>query len=429
MLSLFGLDNGNSSLIIALIVLVAIASFIHYRKSFTFFSVVIVYYILGLIGSIAFYNIIKTNFMEIYPKYVNVDPLLYYVVTSVILAYPFVFLKAKFTAVEDWGFSKYFQYIAALMAVLSIAPFLECIPKLFSLSADSLVNAYEGNGGGDNVISHYCKQMKNYIQFFNVPLLFYFLSKGSKFRKCTYCCLFAFVCSLLQSLVGGSRGTMVNNFNYLVVLYLIYRNVLDKITLRQFHKYVFVFLAILLSALVAITMARFGGPSAKKNALSTSITMYLGQGPVEFSRGMWDSKVRTEGDNSFSFVKIATGHHSFKDNDERRLYWEKKQYIPNFIFYSLVGDVYSDLGREYTVLFCLAMSIFMSMLFKKIARSSSISVASTIIISFYYEWITMGIMSNCYKIYHLQFFIFVTLLCIGFMKFLHEFRLTSIPNR
>ena len=408
-------DNGNVSLFTALCVLSVIFLCIHKKNKHSLFDYVGWYYVIGLIGSIVFYNVIKTNYMEIPAKDVNLSPLLYYITCSLILMTPFLLIRGKFDVIGDWGFRRYFIYIAYLLFFLSIVPFCESLIKIPSLSSESLLASYEGQGGGASFITHYCTQAKNYIQFFAIPLFFYFYSRGGREKKYAYYCLFAFAVSIIQSLIGGARGMMINQFNYAVVGYFLFHNTLNDAAKRTIKKTSIIIFVIMLIGLVAITLARFSGPTLLKNSMPTTISLYVGQGPVEFSRGMWESTVRTEGDNSFSLVKIFTGHHSFKDNNERRLYWEKKQYIPNFIFYTLVGDIYSDLGRVNTVIFSCCCALFMFLLYKKLALERTISVQSSLFVILYYEWITMGMMSNCYKTYYLQFFIFVTVAIIVFM--------------
>lgn len=157
----------------------------------------------------------------------------------------------------------------------------------------------------------------------------------------------------------------------------------------------------------------------------TGVSLYLGQGPLEFSRNMYPSTVRTEGDNSFSLVKTALGMKTFKDNDDRREYWEDKQTIPNFIFYTVIGDVYSDLDFGYTILFCVLISLVFCVFFYK-TRFKPMSIQMVVIISLYFEWVTMGFMNNCYKTYYSQFYILITLLINILLSFIQNNRKTLV---
>ena len=140
---------------------------------------------------------------------------------------------------------------------------------------------------------------------------------------------------------------------------------------------------------------------------------------------MYPSTVRTEGDNSFSLVKTALGMKTFKDNDDRREYWEDKQTIPNFIFYTVIGDVYSDLDFGYTILFCVLISLVFCVFFYK-TRFKQMSIQMVVIISLYFEWVTMGFMNNCYKTYYSQFYILITLLINILLSFIQNNRKTLV---
>ena len=140
---------------------------------------------------------------------------------------------------------------------------------------------------------------------------------------------------------------------------------------------------------------------------------------------MYPSTVRTEGDNSFSLVKTALGMKTFKDNDDRREYWEDKQTIPNFIFYTVIGDVYSDLDFGYTILFCVLISLVFCVFFYK-TRFKPMSIQMVVIISLYFEWVTMGFMNNCYKTYYSQFYILITLLINILLSFIQNNRKTLV---
>ena len=173
--------------------------------------------------------------------------------------------------------------------------------------------------------------------------------------------------------------------------------------------------------LTIITFARsnFNATSASsqdKVNLVTWVSLYLGQGPLEFSRQMYPSTIRTEGDNSFSLVKSLIGLKTFKDNDERRAYWENKQTIQNFIFYTVIGDIYSDLGFNYTIVFCILISALLGFYFFK-RKHKPITIPMVVIISIYFEWISMGFMANCYKTYYQQFFIMCTLVICAFLSY------------
>ena len=49
-----------------------------------------------------------------------------------------------------------------------------------------------------------------------------------------------------------------------------------------------------------------------------------------------------------------------------------------------------------------------------------------VIISLYFEWVTMGFMNNCYKTYYSQFYILITLLINILLSFIQNNRKTLV---
>ena len=50
------------------------------------------------------------------------------------------------------------------------------------------------------------------------------------------------------------------------------------------------------------------------------------------------------------------------------------------------------------------------------------SIQMVVIISLYFEWVTMGFMNNCYKTYYSQFYILITLLINILLSFIQNNR-------
>lgn len=377
------------------------------------FTLVMSYAVVGLLGSLLFYSLSQFKWYMFNESDINLEPLVYLTFLNFVMAFPFIFLKVdNLDKVDDVGLEEILKIITIVLFILSIAPFFESLKKCFSISYADLLNAYE-EGASSSLITFYSNQVRNYLRLFIVPLLFYFIYKGDK--TFVYLAGFCFATNIISSFVGGGRGIMVNDLNYVVICYVLFRNIISRDSLVRLKKYALYFMVFVVVFLSAITLARFGGDKSSKSInidLLTSVSLYIGQGPVEFSKDMYPSTVRTQGDNSFSLVKTFLGLKTFKDNDERREYWERHQTIPNFIFYTLVGDIYSDLGGTNTVLFFISMSLVMIFYMKKVSNKRVFSIQNVMIISIYYEWITMGIMANCYKTYYSQYFIFVAFIII-----------------
>lgn len=415
-------DEGSLRILLCVSILCLVWLFLWKKKVTSIvFHVVMGYLVIGFLSALVFYSLSQYQWYSFDQSEIQLGPLLYLTFLFLVMALPFLFLNpGKFDFFYDKGICRCLNGIAVLLAALSVLPFINGLIGLTSLTYDSIVNSYEGNNKLDNVnpLVYYSGQFRNYLKFFISPLLFYYLVKGVKFKRYFYCVAFAMMTTVLLSLVGGGRGTMVNEVNYIVICYLMFSGLLSKRMKQKTKRMGFVLLTSVVLCLTVITFARSNYSTSKaskqqKLDLITWVALYLGQGPLEFSRQMYPSTVRTEGDNSFSLVKATIGLKTFKDNNERREYWENKQTIQNFIFYTVIGDIYSDLGYTNTVIFILLVSLFMCCYFY---NNRKLKIQTVVVSSVYFEWITMGFMTNCYKTYYSQFFILVTIVILMIMR-------------
>ena len=62
----------------------------------------------------------------------------------------------------------------------------------------------------------------------------------------------------------------------------------------------------------------------------------------------------------------------------------------------------------------------MSVYFKAKFKKKTFSIQTVIVTSIYFEWITMGFMTNCFKTYYSQFFILFTIILLLGMDFIQR---------
>lgn len=401
------------------------------RKTSCVFNVVMLYTLVGFISALIFYSLSQNSWYYFNEADINYQPLIYLIILFFVLTLPFGLVNIrKIKDFDDTGILPYLNVIATVIFILSIFPFINGLISLSSINYSKIVAAYEGDAGGSSSFVYYSNHARYYLKFFISPLFFYYLYKGHSYKKYFRYMAFALFTTMLTAFTGGGRGTLVNELNYLIICYLLFYNLIDSQTKNKIRRIGFIIFISTIVGLTAITFARTGFKGAgasnqEKVGLATVISLYLGQGPLEFSRQMYPSTVRTEGDNSFSLVKVALGKKTFKDNNERREYWENKQTIQNFIFYTLVGDIYSDLGFIYTILFCILISVVLGVYFYR-KRGKPLTIQMVVITSIYFEWITMGFMNNCYKTYYQQFYIFVTFIILLLLSALRKNKITRI---
>ncbi|WP_444325263.1 O-antigen polymerase [Paraprevotella clara] len=426
------IDEGANRLLMCILILAICWFLVKWKKRATLpFNVVMVYISVGFVSATVFYCLSQNYWYYFDSKDINLAPLLYLVFLFIVLALPFCMIDLKnIKRIDDTGISPYLNGMATAIFILSILPFIDAVIKLPSLDYSTIVTAYEGEGERSSFLFYYSNQLRNYLKFFISPLLFYYLYKESAYKRYANYMFFAVFTNILLAITSGGRGTMVNDLNYLIICYILFRGLLPPKVKYKIKRIGIIGGMCTVAGLTVITFARnnFDASTASdedKANIVTGVSLYLGQGPLEFSRNMYPSTVRTEGDNSFSLVKTALGMKTFKDNDDRREYWEDKQTIPNFIFYTVIGDVYSDLDFGYTILFCVLISLVFCVFFYK-TRFKPMSIQMVVIISLYFEWVTMGFMNNCYKNYYSQFYILITLLINILLSFIQNNRKTLV---
>lgn len=384
----------------------------YHRKQYSMYKITLSYYLVAILGSIVYYYML-TFVIQKEHDYKNIEflPLLFLLVNILILCYPFKILdKSPIKKIESRGLDIIFKRIAIFLGIVSIVPFITDLMQLSSFHITSFANSYENTEQNKDLI-YYFNQLKYYLYFWQIPLFFYLISAPKRNKMALAAIIFCIISTTLHSLVGGGRGTLVNYCNYIIFFYFIYKNQLKSSIKKILNRTIIIVSFILIISLSIITWSRYSTFETKNNVkdgLVTWVSLYIGEGPLAFSGQMWDSKVRTKGDNSFSFAKSLLGLKTFKSNAERREYWERLQDIPNTIFYTIVGDIYSDLDKTYTVIFFTTLTLLVIHFIKKRQRKGW-RVQDLVLLQIYYELVTMGIMNFCFKNYNPQFLICLTI--------------------
>lgn len=81
---------------------------------------------------------------------------------------------------------------------------------------------------------------------------------------------------------------------------------------------------------------------------------------------MWYTKAYMAGDNCFSFFKNIFGLDTFTDLLERRAYWEIRTGVQGNLFYTFIGDIFSDIGY-----FVMPFLMFISLYIRKQVRNKA----------------------------------------------------------
>ncbi len=254
-------------------------------------------------------------------------------------------------------------------------PFLENLVHIISTygatNTDSLADVYSDKMSGDFDRSKYIDwfsfvgRIGNSInlkfQYCSLFLFFLYLCIPGKKKLYTFLLLLSVTNPVLYQLGMSGRSTLVFTFLRAVLLFLIFRSFLDGKLKRMIIKYGLITLAAGVLLLSIITLARYRtNAGANSISLMAWVSLYIGEGSLNFNNNMWYTNALTEGDNCFSFFKSLLGIETFTDYLERRAYWGPRTGVDPVRFYTFVGDIYSDFSY-----FVLPLLLFIGVFLRK----------------------------------------------------------------
>lgn len=289
---------------------------------------------------------------------------------------------------------KMFKYVIVGLGVISVLPFLENLIHVLttynSSNSDAISDLYDEKMSGDF-------DRANYINWFSLPGRIG-NSINLKFQNCSLFLLFIYLCTkennkkiillllvsalnpVLYQLNMSGRSSMVWFFLMSVLLFFIFYGFIQKKTRTLIVKVGLVALAAGVFLISILTLARYDN-NAGANSISILawVSLYIGEGSLNFNNDMWDIKVLTEGDNCFSFFKNILGFDTFTDYLERREYWGPKTGINPVRFYTFIGDIFSDI-----YFFVLPLVFTISVFLRRLINKSSSPSLFTLYL--YFTW-------------------------------------------
>jgi oligosaccharide repeat unit polymerase len=240
-------------------------------------------------------------------------------------------------------------------------------------------------------------------------LLFYCLTrkKINKFR--IYGLTLVIVNIILFAMLMSGRSTPVFFFLYFILFSLLFRKIISKKVLKKIAAIFLIIIGGIAIAFAILSIARFEGHGLDEHYnVFEWVSAYLGGGLVDFNHSMWNILEHTEGDRSFSFFKDLMGFDTYTEHMEFRLHWsEEKTNVAPHLFYTYIGDWYSDLGPYFTLLLTALLSLWVR---KMTSKRNSISFVSLYVyVSFCY------ILLNGFTIYSFLVYYNTLGVIIGFI--------------
>lgn len=398
---------------------------------FSFFAIIkkrapIVSLILGIWAFSSLSGILyMTGFLMI--DELKVQPFVYLDVCLFFMLIPlFYFDKNKILISES--IIKKVEYLLFAVGCLSILPFIEhCI---------YFVQTYIQSGGESTIVDTYNEKMslghENIITWldplslniekslgrFNPIVLFLFFLISIKRSQISNLKFFIYLTAVLRPLISNLNCSGRVSFVFFclsfALLFLIFRKKLI-IQIPKFYYILGIVIVILFFlAIVTISLLRVDSSGVD---MTVWISLYCGEGTVNFAESMWNMKCTTLGDNCFSYFKSLLGLETFIDQLARREFWSiDKTGVDPVRFYTFIGDWFIDFGRNNLVLFVLTLSF----LFKRLLKRTRYGIVSTFMIYIYCNILTTGFTYYSYKSYYATHDVVTCIIIVLLIKILSK---------
>jgi len=386
------------------------------KKRFDLGSLLLLVFAISFSSSIYFF--LNTNID--FTKY-SILPSLYLYICIMISIYPILRYNEgiKIRKIKTHNNEIIIEAVIIIFAISSIIPFVEnlflCLKSSSDSSSYSIGSIYENSIDIDQGLSWVGRKLNWLINTFQyvIPVLFFYELSKPKIRKLILIGLILAVLStVLNAYANASRVGIVRILFYFILSYFLSRSFLDLKKKKIFKKVGFLFVSLIIGLVLLVTIARFNYDTTGKiqnedNPLLTWVSLYTGEGSLRFNTQMWHVNSHSNGDNCFSFVKDSFGFPTFIDNDKRRSYYASNMHIQTEVFYTFIGDFYSDFGKIGTFLLVILLSVLLQKILVKLRYGN---IETIIIAALILNIYIFGFTYFPYKTYQAQSVLFINLM-------------------
>ena len=345
-----------------------------YRKDKACLRYIMFIWMLSSIFSIIFYTASQE-----YNK-ITIIPYIFFATCLAISIIPFGYIDDRYSTITIRN-KFFFERIILFFCLISIIPFFENaihLVKTFSFdNSDALATLYadkmEGDFDKQKVVNWYspvgkiCNSLNLKFQYCSLFLLFLYLGYGKINKYKLGGLLMGCVNPVLYTLSLSGRSAVVFTSLNAIFTYLMFRNYIkNRIYIKRLKAVAIGIFSIFILLFSIMTFARYSmSEGAQTVSMLGWISLYAGEGTLNFNQNMWHTQAFTEGDNCFAFIKYILGMDTFTDFLERRDYWGPKMGISPSRFYTFIGDIYSDLGYFIIPFLLTLSSILKKAIYKK----------------------------------------------------------------
>lgn len=387
-----------------------IALFIYYqwrKKSFDLGSIILLAWVVGSCGSVYFYT-----FPVAYLSYskLTLAPLIYLFCINIFLFSPF--LRTNYNdikIIETYNLSLLLKHLSIIFSIVGILPFVNILLKLssFSFGGNTLAAMYDSDVDNTTIIFYpvirpFYSILRHFIPFI-IFLFVYNLSKRDKIKWIVIGLGMNTLTFFLVSILSGSRGGVISILVTCIFFVLIMKNMIEKKTYLRIKQISIIGLVGLVLGISAISISRLARNNARADwstqTMDLWISQYAGEGIVRFDNTIWNLNKTLNGTHNLDYI-ISLDDASIKDSKKYNLNNEIKINIILSVFYTYVGDVLIDFGKDWSIPIFIILYLLIKYLFH--TKDSRLSFYKVIILSYMFQFLTIGFTANIYRSYYNQ---------------------------
>lgn len=302
---------------------------------------------------------------------VHLFPFLYLYLSFLIIVYPilrFDEIRMKNFHMPSKVLMNCLSMLAVMIALITSVGTLQSLPKLFDLFGDmSIINdeyldSRDNTGSGPGNIFRTFNYLFSYLYLL---FLFFYLSLKNKssFDKILIFALgISLLLSAISNLFNGLRGPIMFLIFDIVFFFVLFFQRFNTYTRKIAYKISIIFLLILLSGIITITIGRFGEDSYNSSQgidITYGIEYYAGQSPLYFNNYGLDAGGIRDGDKTFPLIRKLMGLEYSKHWMDRRFNYSTLK-IDDSVFATFIGDFTIDFGPFVAFIFFLLLLVFNS---------------------------------------------------------------------
>lgn len=317
-----------------------------------------------------------------------------------------------------------------VLSIMAVEPFLENLIHIRSVTGnmDATTDIYAARADGDNSKSEYLSWIGRKFFWLNfllrdiIPILFfYYILKWKKYNK--YIIIgtsMAILNPIMHGFALGGRSSIVNTAFYFIFVYMVFRPYLSDKRKRIVDKSLLFMAGIVIAGIAALTIVRFASQEHSVD-IWTWVTLYAGEGVLNFCSDLWPLSKTCNGDNTFLMVRYYLGLTNNTDIESVRA-TRNILGVRNLVFYTYLGTIYYDFNKIGTVLYCMFFSWFFFISCKP--KNKTYRLSQLALLAILGKVIMMGVMFYPYTLWNDQLSLLLLLIYIVILK-TKEKRLTT----